>query len=152
MGSLGTGELVVIVLVAIVVFGPRRLPELARKAAELIKQAREATQSFTDALDTEYDGVTAPLKELKSEYDETMQSIKKMVPVIPNMSFELPDGKPRRMKPDESAPEDGPSAEKKPDEKPSAEEATEEPTAEPESSSAEQETTDDKPSTDGEAQ
>ena len=41
MGSLGTGELVVIVLVAIVVFGPRRLPELARKAAELIKQARE---------------------------------------------------------------------------------------------------------------
>ncbi|MFV1971243.1 MAG: twin-arginine translocase TatA/TatE family subunit, partial [Acidimicrobiia bacterium] len=97
MGSLGTGELVVIVLVAIVVFGPRRLPELARKAAELIKQAREATQSFTDALDTEYDGVTAPLKELKAEYDETMQTIKKMAPVIPNMSFELPDGKPRRM-------------------------------------------------------
>ncbi len=132
MGSLGTGELVVIAIVAIVVFGPKRLPEIARKAAGLLKQAREATQSFTDALDTEYDDVTEPLKNLKSEYDETMQSIKKMVPVIPNMSFELPDGKPRRMKPDESASEEKLSDEEEPSavsDQPSAEEKPEEPSA-----------------------
>ena len=113
----------VIAIVALVVFGPQRLPELARKAADLLKQARQATQSLTDALDTEYDGVTAPLKDLKAEYDETMQTIKKMAPTTPNLSFELPDGKPKkkteektedgRQKTEEEA-EGEPSAEEEP--------------------------------------
>jgi len=94
MGSLGAGEIILIAIVALVVFGPKRLPELARKASELLSQARKATQSFTDAMDSEYDGVTAPLKEMKTEYDETMRTIKGMVPTTPLASFTLPDGKP----------------------------------------------------------
>lgn len=94
MGSLGPGELVVIAIVAIVVFGPTRLPEIARKASELLQKARSATESLTNAIDTEFDGVAAPLKELKSEYDETMQTIKKMAPSVANASLELPGGKP----------------------------------------------------------
>ncbi|GMQ94640.1 MAG: hypothetical protein BMS9Abin12_2140 [Acidimicrobiia bacterium] len=102
MGSLGAGELVVIAIVAIVVFGPRRLPEIARKASELLKQAREATRSFTDALDSEYDGITAPLRDLKTEYDETIKSIKEAVPAMPDLSVTLPDGKPDKAKSEES--------------------------------------------------
>lgn len=94
MGSLGAGELVVIALVAIVVFGPKRLPEIAQKASQLMKQARDATQSLTDAMDEEFDGIAAPLKELKSEYDETMKTIKSMATPVAGLSVEMPDGSP----------------------------------------------------------
>ena len=47
MGSLGTGEILVIVLVALIVFGPERLPEITRKAGEWLAKAREMTRSVT---------------------------------------------------------------------------------------------------------
>jgi len=134
MGSLGAGELIVIAIVAIVVFGPKRLPELARKASQLLRQAREATQTLTDALDTEYDGVTAPLKDLKAEYDETMQTIKKMAPTTSDLSVELTDRKPK---------------EKSAAEEPSAESRKPEADKEPEAGSLEL-TPDKEPDTDGE--
>ena len=43
MGNLGLSELVVIFIVALVVIGPRRLPEVARALGE-------AMRSFQDAL------------------------------------------------------------------------------------------------------
>ena len=92
MGSLGAGELIVIAIVVLVVFGPKRLPEIARKASALMKQARDATQTFTDAIDNEYDGVTSPIKDLKSEYDDTLQSIKKMASPTPYLDSEPPGG------------------------------------------------------------
>ncbi len=76
MGSLGSGEILVIAVAALIVFGPKRLPEIARKASEILTKTREATQSVTKALDSEFDGVAAPLQTLKSEYDATMRSIK----------------------------------------------------------------------------
>ncbi len=94
MGSLGPAELVVIAIAAIVVFGPQRLPEIARKGAKLMQTARAATKSVTSAMDNEFDGIAAPLKELKSEYDETMQTIKGMAPSALIPSVKLPDGTP----------------------------------------------------------
>ncbi len=100
MGSLGAGEMVVIAVIALVVFGPQRLPELARKAAELLAKAREATRSLTDALDSEYEGVAAPIKDLKAEYDETMRSIKEIIPATPNLSLKPSGGKPKAARSD----------------------------------------------------
>ncbi len=90
MGSLGTGELVVIAFVALIVFGPKRLPEIARKAGELLAKAREATRSVTTALDGEYDELTAPLQTLKADYDATLRDIKSAAASVGSLSVELP--------------------------------------------------------------
>jgi sec-independent protein translocase protein TatB len=74
-GSVGFGELLLIGVVALIVFGPNRLPELARKAGQLLAQARRATQEFTDALDAEYDGATSPMRDLRAEYESTKRQI-----------------------------------------------------------------------------
>jgi len=42
MGNLGFSELVVIVLVALVVVGPKRLPELAKACGEAMRAFRES--------------------------------------------------------------------------------------------------------------
>jgi sec-independent protein translocase protein TatB len=50
IGDIGFGELVVIALVAVVVFGPDKLPELAKQAAVLLRKAREFANSARDDL------------------------------------------------------------------------------------------------------
>lgn len=75
LGSVGFGELLLIGLVALIVFGPRRLPEIARRAGELMAKARTATKELTDSLDAEYEGATAPLADLQGEYQATKDQI-----------------------------------------------------------------------------
>lgn len=90
MGSLGMGEIVVIVLVALIVFGPQRLPEITRKAGEWMGKAREMTKSVSDTIDAEYGDVTAPIRDLKGQYDATMGDVKGIASSVTNMSIESP--------------------------------------------------------------
>jgi sec-independent protein translocase protein TatB len=51
--GIGLPELLVIVVVAVVVFGPDRLPEFARQAGRLVRQVRHFTQSARDDIRAE---------------------------------------------------------------------------------------------------
>ena len=91
MGSLGTGEIVVIVLVALIVFGPHRIPEISRKAGQLLAKAREMSRSVTDSFGDELNDITAPIKDLKGEYDSTMGEMKSAASSVAGMSIEIPE-------------------------------------------------------------
>ena len=75
MGSLGFGEIALIAIVALLVFGPERLPELSRKAGVLMAKAREASRTFTDAIDSEFDEASAPLRSLKADMEATKDEL-----------------------------------------------------------------------------
>jgi len=51
--GIGLPELAVIIVVAVVVFGPDRLPEFARQAGRLVRQLRQFTQSARDDIRNE---------------------------------------------------------------------------------------------------
>jgi sec-independent protein translocase protein TatB len=67
MGSVGLGEIVIIAAIVLIIFGPDRLPEIARKGAELIRKSRAATSELTSTLRDEYGDVIAPLNEVREE-------------------------------------------------------------------------------------
>ncbi|HEX6261495.1 MAG TPA: twin-arginine translocase TatA/TatE family subunit [Actinomycetota bacterium] len=46
MPNLGFGEIIVILLVALLVFGPRRLPEIGRTVGKSLREFRRATSSL----------------------------------------------------------------------------------------------------------
>lgn len=75
MGSVGFGEIALIAIVALLVFGPGRLPELSRQAGELLTKARETPRSFTDRLDGEFDEATSPIRVLQSEFHATKDEL-----------------------------------------------------------------------------
>lgn len=98
MGSVGFGELLVIGIVALIVFGPHRLPELARRLGDLLAKARTATKDFVDAVDSEYRDDVAPLRGLKEEYDATKQQ---MTETMSRLTDVPPAGEPSPPKTDE---------------------------------------------------
>jgi sec-independent protein translocase protein TatB len=53
--NVGLGEIVVIVLVCLVVFGPERLPEMARQVGRFVGRLRLTTQDALDQLKDETD-------------------------------------------------------------------------------------------------
>jgi sec-independent protein translocase protein TatB len=84
--GIGLPELAVLVVVAVVVFGPDRLPEFARQAGRLIRQVRSFTQSarddirselgpeFADFELTDLDPRRAMRKYIQDAWDETDDS------------------------------------------------------------------------------
>jgi sec-independent protein translocase protein TatB len=68
MGSFSISEIITILVVILVIFGPNRLPEFARKTGRLMAQARQAVASFTAEFDDEYGDPANPIKDLSTEF------------------------------------------------------------------------------------
>ena len=50
---IGTSELLVVLVVALIVFGPRKLPELGRSLGAAVRQFQDASDSFKRTWETE---------------------------------------------------------------------------------------------------
>jgi sec-independent protein translocase protein TatA len=53
LGSLGMPELIVIFVIALIVFGPRKLPELGRSLGRGINEFKKATSALQSTLEDE---------------------------------------------------------------------------------------------------
>ncbi|MGH8873394.1 MAG: Sec-independent protein translocase subunit TatA/TatB [Acidimicrobiia bacterium] len=76
------GEIIIILLLALVVLGPTRLPELARKLGEWTAELRSAARDLRRGLEAEVadikqvgEDLKAPLEDLKKSSDEVRREI-----------------------------------------------------------------------------
>ena len=76
------GEILIILLLALIVLGPRRLPELARKLGEWTAELRSTARDLRRGLEAEVTDIKqvgkdlkAPLHELKKSSDEVRKGI-----------------------------------------------------------------------------
>jgi sec-independent protein translocase protein TatB len=76
MGSLSFAEIVTILLVVLVIFGPNRLPEFARKLGELMAQARRVTSQFSKDISTEWGDAVEPIMAVKEDFDGVKKDLK----------------------------------------------------------------------------
>lgn len=72
---LQTGEIVIIAILALVVLGPERLPELARKVGGWMSELRKAAREITAGLEAEVSEIRAAGRELKSPLDEVKKPL-----------------------------------------------------------------------------
>ena len=71
MGNFTLSEILTIVLVILIIFGPKRLPELARNAGKWVARARQAAGAMREEFMTEYKESVAPLTEVRDELKAT---------------------------------------------------------------------------------
>lgn len=63
MFNIGGGELLVILLIALIVLGPTRLPEAARQIGKVMGDLRRLSTGFQNEVKTAFDEVQAPLRD-----------------------------------------------------------------------------------------
>lgn len=82
MGSLGMQEIIVIFIIALIVFGPRKLPELGKTIgkglAEFKKASNELKQTWEDEvkLDKEKESISEIVKDTAAQSSEILNDIK----------------------------------------------------------------------------
>jgi len=81
-GSVGAPELILIFILALLVFGPRKLPELGRALGKGINEFRKATSELKTTLEKEM-----AVEETPSEYAGRSSETRPAVPPAPE-----PDG------------------------------------------------------------
>ena len=67
MPNFTISEILTILLVILVVFGPHRLPEMAQKAGQLIRRARSVVNDLRQEFEGEWEEVAQPLKDVREE-------------------------------------------------------------------------------------
>ncbi|MDX1690477.1 MAG: twin-arginine translocase TatA/TatE family subunit [Acidimicrobiia bacterium] len=75
MWSVSPAEMVTIAIVALLVFGPRRLPEIARKAGRMARDLKNAAADLRSDLEREYGESLQPLEDARREMRTTMQAL-----------------------------------------------------------------------------
>lgn len=60
MFNIGPTELIVVLVIALIVFGPRRLPEVGRTVGKSLREFRKASQDLRDELNINLDDEDLP--------------------------------------------------------------------------------------------
>jgi sec-independent protein translocase protein TatA len=73
------GELLVIMLVVFLVFGPEKMPEMARKAGRLMNQMKKATNDLTNEFKKETSVLQDEINSAHNQVNEQFDSVKREV-------------------------------------------------------------------------
>jgi sec-independent protein translocase protein TatB len=72
---LQAGEIVIILVLALVLLGPKRMPETARKIGRWLGEIRNAAQEISQGVQAEVAKATAPFDDVKRDLAETVGEV-----------------------------------------------------------------------------
>jgi Tat protein translocase TatB subunit len=76
--NIGTAELLLIFAIALIVVGPRRLPEVARSLGKIVNDLRRMSQEFTTDLARELNAPAEELREMTRELEAPAKEFREM--------------------------------------------------------------------------
>ena len=101
-GSLGGPEIIAIFVLALLLFGPRRLPQIGRTIGRTMSEFRKATHDFKSSLEREIE--LDEVKQAKNELKETVQEADQAVRTLNDLSDLTGTGPSRTPSPIENEP------------------------------------------------
>lgn len=91
--NIGVGEMIVIAIIGLLVFGPERLPEVMRQVAKVTKQIQALSSEFNKALQESLQEIESPVNEtreiVKRNLEEARATITETEQHIKNTENEL---------------------------------------------------------------
>ncbi len=107
MGQIGFPELMIIFLIALLVFGPKKLPELGKSLGKGLKEFRRATDDLKSTWQEQMKDVERSVEEVKTTVNEAANEIK------PELDFKSQLTTPAATKPASSTAEPAKESESK---------------------------------------
>ena len=77
MPDVSLTEFAIIALVVLIVFGPKRLPEISRKAGQWARELRSISREFRRGIEREVAVINEPLREIKKDLAGPIDQVKK---------------------------------------------------------------------------
>jgi sec-independent protein translocase protein TatB len=77
--GIGLPELIIIMLVAVIVVGPKRLPEVAAQLGRVVRQMRGYATDVTSQMRSELDDLTKEYEEMRRELEEVKGTARREV-------------------------------------------------------------------------
>jgi len=69
LSNIGIPGLVLILILALIIFGPKKLPELGRAAGQTLREFKKSTKELTE-------DITEPIDEMKKEVQKYTDDLK----------------------------------------------------------------------------
>lgn len=95
MGQLGFQELLIIFVIALLVFGPKKLPELGKSLGKGLREFKKATEDLKSNWEDQMKEVEEPIKETAKDIESTSHEV--------TTAFDSSDASPVAAQPTESA-------------------------------------------------
>jgi sec-independent protein translocase protein TatA len=73
--GIGLPEMAVIFAIALLIFGPKKLPEIGRSMGKAMKSFQDASSSFQNEIKKEIDAVETAVKDQPTAIDQTEDKI-----------------------------------------------------------------------------
>lgn len=90
MFSVSPAEIFTIAIVALIVFGPSRLPEMTRKAGKVIREIRDTAQELREGIEREAGG-SLDLGDVRREMRATLAELDRPAPRPTDEQATTPD-------------------------------------------------------------
>src|SRR5437764_6796768 len=76
MGQLGFSEMLVVFIVALLVFGPKKLPELGKSLGKGIREFKKATDELKSSWEEQVRDIQTPLEDVKKDIHTVGQDMR----------------------------------------------------------------------------
>ena len=106
MFGIGMPELLLILAIALIVIGPKKLPDLAKSLGRTLREFKKATNEFKETIQIDED-----LSDVKKAFDDLGDDIKDSVSLKASPEFERPDDSDTAEEKEDKADEGGKDAE-----------------------------------------
>ena len=87
--NLTLSEILTIAVVILIVFGPQRLPEMARRAGALVAKLREAAGTLRTEFTQEFEDVAQPLKDIEADLMAAKADLRGAIPDMSGLEQDM---------------------------------------------------------------
>jgi TatA/E family protein of Tat protein translocase len=79
MFGLGAMEILIILIIAFMLFGPKELPEIGKQVGKAVKGFKETTEDLRQSVEPEINMITQELKSVEQDFESSIKDAEEQI-------------------------------------------------------------------------
>jgi len=82
MFGLGIGEILIILVIAFLLFGPKQLPEVARQVGKAVKGFKETAEDLRKSVEPEFNMIQQEVKMVEQDFQSSIKDAEEQINAV----------------------------------------------------------------------